>query len=88
MACLDLKRSEVEYYSKEDFDVSPNADEIKKIGTISYIRHLKIDVTKIGEGDHVFRLDEDGFKMIISDAMRIALMNQGISGARFVDVSS
>lgn len=76
------------YYSKDDFDVSPSGDEIKKIGTISYIRHLKIDVTKIGEADHIFRLDEDSFQMIISDTIRLALVNQGISGARFVAVSS
>lgn len=85
IACLNVEGSEVTYYTREDFDDASDL-QVEKIGTVKDIRVLKVDKTKLGEDDHIFRLAESPMRLIISEELKNALLDQTISGVTFAEV--
>ena len=76
--CLDTTRSEVEWWTAEDF--RPD-----KVGKARMVTRLTIDPDRVGD-HHIFRPTEWDLVVIVSDVIKAALESQNVSGVRFREV--
>ncbi len=81
LKCLDMERSEVSLYEAEDLE-----SDDKRVGTLSGIVTLVIDPRKVDKNDHIFRLEEELSRLIISSPLKDALESKHVAGVEFIPV--
>jgi hypothetical protein len=79
--CLDEKLSHVERFSEND-TVSP-----ERVGEISLVVDLHVDAEKAANY-HLFRIEGYPVATIVSESLKSALQNSGITGVKFDHVTS
>lgn len=75
--CLDPARSMVTYYPDDNYGG-------KDAGKISMIYRLVLDPTRIVGDEHIFRLPEYPFVIIVSEKVRDIVLENNYTGMRFV----
>lgn len=76
--CIDDARcGEVEYWRPED-------GQPEKVGQYSYVHGLRVDPTKVGDA-HIFRPWGWDVAIIVSDTLKQALEQEGITGMKYVE---
>lgn len=78
VACIDRDRSELEWWGEED-------DWPEMIGKLKMVARLAID-PELTNGAHILRPEGWEVAMIVSDVVRSALENAGVTGVRFREV--
>ena len=78
--CIDVERSEIQWF-EEGNDVRPDL-----AGTPEMITKLIIDPNRVGDQCHVFRVEDWDVAVIVSDLVKKALEDAGVSGIRFRQV--
>jgi hypothetical protein len=76
--CIDDARcGEVEYWKPED-------GQPEKVGQYSYVHGLRVDPAKVGDA-HIFRPWGWDVAIIVSDLLKQALEQEGITGMKYVE---
>jgi hypothetical protein len=78
--CIDVKRSEIQWFA-EGNDVRPDL-----AGTPEMITKLIIDPNRVSNECHVFRVEGWDIAVIVSDLVKNAIEDAGVSGIRFRQV--
>ena len=87
LQCLDLERSEIDYYTLEDLNEEEEEDrDPKKIGSIKSVMKPIVRADKVPKGAHIFRLTEDLNHLMVSEQMKVALEKEGVTGVVFEKV--
>lgn len=79
LRCIDEARSsEVQHWRAED-------NQPEKIGEYRYVHGMRIDPSKVGDA-RIFRTWGWRIALVVSDDLRRAIEDSGLTGARFVEV--
>ena len=82
--CLDYKKSQIDFYTVDDLNEEENeAKDPAKLGTVKGVPKPRLDPRMIMPDWHIFRLEEDLFYVIVSEALRDELNRQAIGGISF-----
>ncbi len=78
--CLDESQSEFQVFTEND-PIRPDL-----AGQYHSIITMRIDVRKISDDTHIFRLSKDRITLIVSENIKIALEKEDITGCWFIEV--
>lgn len=80
--CLECVNQDI-----SEFDLwTVNDGRPDKVGQYRTMYNLKIDESKIASDEHCFRVKHWEVALIVSDALKREIENQGVTGAKFVAV--